>query len=58
MITGEERTIPVELARPLDIESLLQLRLSLEHLYLMDHSNRLMSENSFIPANQKKLIEI
>ena len=54
VITGEERTIPVELARPLYMESLLQLRLSLEHLYVRNHNDRLMSENSFVPANQKR----
>ena len=46
VITGEERTIPVELARPLDMESLLKLRLSLEHLYVRNYNDRLMSQQT------------
>ena len=52
VIDGSERTIPTELARPLNMEDLINMKVSLQHQYVSNFNNRLMSQNKYIPPNQ------
>ena len=54
VVDGVERTLPSELARPLNIEHLLNMKYSLQHQYLKSHFNRLMHNNRFIGPSEKK----
>ena len=54
VIDGSERTIPTELARPLKMEDLINMKISLQHQYVNNFNNRLMHQNRYIPPNQKR----
>ena len=51
---GVERTLPSELARPLKIEHLLNMKYSLQHQYIKSQFNRLIHNNRFIGPSEKK----
>ena len=54
VVSGTERMLPTELARPLNIENLINMKYSLQHAYIKSHFNRLMYNNRYIGPNENK----
>ena len=54
IIDGSERSLPYELVRPMSMPDLMDMRYSLNHLYLNLHFNRLSKNNRFIGPDATK----
>ena len=55
VISGEERTLPIELVRPVNLDHLIQMKLfSLQNAYINSHFNRLMQANKYLGPDKKK----
>jgi hypothetical protein len=54
VITGEERTLPTELVRPINLENLVQMKFSLQNVYINSHFNRLMKQNKYLGPDERK----
>ena len=54
VVSGIERTLLTELARPLNIENLVNMKYSLQHQYIESHFNRLIYNNRYIGPSEKK----
>ena len=54
VITGEERTLPTELVRPINLENLVQMKFSLQNAYVHSHFNRLMKQNKYLGPDERK----
>ena len=54
IIDGTERTLPIELVRPMSIPDLMNMRYSLNHHYLNSQFNRLAKNNRYIGPDAAK----
>ena len=54
VISGEERTLPLELVRPINLDHLIQMKFSLQNAYINLHFNRLMQANKYLGPDEKK----
>ena len=54
IIDGTERTLPIELVRPMNIPDLMNMRYSLNHHYLNSQFNRLAKNNRYIGPDAAK----
>ena len=55
MVSGEERTLPVERARPLNTAYIEEMKFDIRNAYLEHHFQRLMSHNAYKGPNNSKL---
>jgi hypothetical protein len=54
VISGEERTLPLELVRPINLDHLIQMKFSLQNAYINSHFNWLMQANKYLGPDEKK----